>query len=106
MTYEAVIVALADPTRRAMFQRLRRRPHTVGELAALVAVSQPAVSQHLSVLREARLVVHEAQGTSRHYRASREGLDELRAWCESMWDEVLAAYAADDPAPPRRRKTR
>jgi DNA-binding transcriptional ArsR family regulator len=106
MTYEAVIVALADPTRRAMFQRLRQRPHTVGELAANVGVSQPAVSQHLSVLRDARLVVHEAQGTSRHYRASREGLEELRAWLESMWDEVLAAYAADDPAPPRRRRKR
>jgi DNA-binding transcriptional ArsR family regulator len=106
VTYEAVIVALADPTRRAMFQRLRRRPHTVGELAANVGVSQPAVSQHLSVLRDARLVVHEAHGTSRHYRANREGLEELRAWLESMWDEVLAAYAADDPAPPRRRKAR
>jgi hypothetical protein len=56
------------------------------------------------VLRAARLVVQEAQGTSRHYRASREGLEELRAWIESMWDEVLAAYAADHPAPPRRRR--
>jgi DNA-binding transcriptional ArsR family regulator len=105
MTYELVIVALADPTRRAVFERLRRRPHTVGELAELVRVSQPAVSQHLRVLRDARLVVHEARGTSRHYRASREGLDELRSWLESMWDDVLAAYAADDPQP-RRRKPR
>jgi DNA-binding transcriptional ArsR family regulator len=104
MSYELVIAALADPTRRAMFERLRRRPHTVGELAELVRVSQPAVSQHLSVLRDARLVSHEARGTSRHYRASREGLDELRTWIESMWDDVLAAYAADDPRPPRRRK--
>jgi DNA-binding transcriptional ArsR family regulator len=102
MAYEDALVALADPTRRAVFARLRRRPHTVGELAELARVSQPAISQHLQVLRRARLVTHESRGTRREYRASREGLEELRDWLESMWDDVLAAYAADDPAPPKK----
>jgi len=103
MTYVDALAALADPTRRGLFERLRRRPHTVGELARLARVSPPAVSQHLRVLRRARLVAHEPRGTARHYRARREGLDELRSWLESMWDDVLAAYAADDPAPPRKK---
>jgi len=98
------LIALADPTRRGLFERLRRRPHTVGELARLARVSQPAVSQHLRVLRRARLVTHEARGTSRHYRASREGLDLLRAYLEGLWDDVLLAYAADDPDPPKKRR--
>ncbi len=106
MTYEHALAALADPTRRGLFERLRRRPHTVGELARLARVSQPAISQHLRVLRRARLVTHEAQGTRRHYRARREGLDELRVYLESLWDDVLAAYASGDPAPPKKRGTR
>ena len=106
MAYGDILTALADPTRRGLFERLRRRPHTVGELARLARVRQPTVSQHLQVLRRARLVTHEAQGTRRHYRASRQGLDELRAWLESMWDDVLAAYAAADPAPPKKKGSR
>jgi DNA-binding transcriptional ArsR family regulator len=106
MTYEHALTALADPTRRRLFERLRRRPHTVGELARLARVSQPAISQHLGVLRRARLVTHEPQGTRRHYRASREGLDGLRVYLETLWDDVLAAYAADDPAPPKKKGTR
>ena len=97
MAYENSLAALADPTRRGLFERLRRRPHTVGELARLARVSQPAVSQHLRVLRRAKLVTHEAVGTRRHYRASREGLADLRTWLESMWDDVLAAYASGTP---------
>ena len=106
MPYEDALAALADSTRRAVFDRLRRRPHTVGELARLVHVSQPAISQHLRVLRRARLVTHEAQGTRRHYRVNREGLQELRAWLESTCDDVLAAYAAADPAPPKSKGSR
>jgi len=103
VNYGQALAALADPTRRGIYQRLRTRPHTVGELARLARVSQPAVSQHLRVLRRARLVAHRQEGTRRHYRATAEGLAELRRWIESMWDDVLAAYAADDPAPPRKR---
>ena len=106
MTYEYALAALADPTRRRLFERLRRRPHTVGELARMARVSQPAISQHLRVLRRARLVTHEPQGTRRHYRASREGLDGLRVYLETLWDDVLAAYAADDPAAPKKKGTR
>lgn len=107
MTYESALVALADPTRRGLYEQLRRRPHTVGELAERARVSQPAVSQHLRVLSEARLVMHERDGTRRYYRASRDGLAELRRYVESLWDDVLAAYAAADTTPtpvPRRRR--
>jgi DNA-binding transcriptional ArsR family regulator len=96
MTYSQVLVALADPTRRMIFERLRSRPHTVGELADIVAIRQPSVSQHLQVLREARLVTDQRDGTRRFYSASREGLAELRQYVESLWDDVLAAYAGSD----------
>ena len=103
MTYGQALAALADPTRRGIYQRLRRRSHTVGELARMAHISQPAASQHLRVLRRARLVTHRQEGTRRHYRADPEGLGELRRWIESLWDDVLEAFAADDPAPPRKR---
>ena len=102
MAYHSTLTALADPTRRRLYERLRRRPHTVGELARLARVTQPAVSHHLRVLRQARLVTDRREGTRRHYRATTDGLAELRRYVESLWDDVLAAYAADDPAPPRR----
>jgi DNA-binding transcriptional ArsR family regulator len=105
MAYGEVLVALADPTRRGLYERLARRPHRVGELARLARLSQPSVSQHLRVLSEAALVTHEREGTRRHYRASRAGLDELRRWLESTWDDVLAAYAAGDPAPPKKTRS-
>ena len=89
-----------------MFERLRRGPHTVGELAEIVGISQPGVSQHLRVLADARLVSHTRDGTRRYYRANREGLDALRRYVESLWDDVLAAYASDDPAPPKKRGAR
>jgi len=98
MTYGHVLVALADPTRRTIFERLRRRPHTVGELADLVDIRQPTVTQHLQVLRRARLVTDRREGTRRYYSASREGLAELRRYVESLWDDVLAAYAGNESA--------
>ena len=72
------MVALADPTRRALFERLRNRPHTVGELARIAKIQQPTVSQHLRVLRGARLVRDRREGTRRYYSASQEGLADLR----------------------------
>lgn len=102
MTYGATLVALADPTRRTIFERLRHQPHTVGELARLTKVSQPGVSQHLRVLRRARLVTHSQEGTRRYYSANREGLVALRRYVESLWEDVLTAYAAADPNPPKR----
>jgi DNA-binding transcriptional ArsR family regulator len=106
VTYASALTALADPTRRAIFERVRRTPRTVGELARLARISQPGVSQHLRVLREARLVTHERQGTRRLYRADPRGLEPLRRWVESYWDDVLTAFAAADPAPPAPRKPR
>jgi DNA-binding transcriptional ArsR family regulator len=93
-TYSKVLVALSDPTRRALFEKLRARPRSVGELAAELPVSQPAVSQHLRVLREAGLVEWRALGTRRVYRPSAEGVRALRAYVESLWDDVLEAFKA------------
>jgi DNA-binding transcriptional ArsR family regulator len=110
MTYASVLVALADPTRRGLYEQLRRRPHTVNELAQRANVTQPAVSQHLRVLTEARLVKHDREGTKRYYRASRDGLAELRRYVESLWDDVLTAYAAQDAptatARPKKKRSR
>lgn len=101
MSLAQSLAALADPTRRAVYERLRRRPHTVGELAQAARISQPGMSQHLRVLREAHLVDDRREGTRRYYRARREGLDALRRYVESLWDDVLTAYAAADPHPPK-----
>ena len=96
MTYAHTIAALADPTRRAIWQRLRKRELSVGDVARAARISQPAASQHLRVLREARLVRHRSEGTRRYYAASTQGLAELRRWVESMWDDVLSAYGEGD----------
>jgi DNA-binding transcriptional ArsR family regulator len=93
MPYGEVLAALADPTRRGLYEQLRRGRQTVGELADRTHVTQPAVSQHLRVLSEARLVSHEREGTRHYYQASQEGLSELREYVESLWDDVLTAYA-------------
>jgi DNA-binding transcriptional ArsR family regulator len=92
-------VALADPTRRAVFERLARRPRAVGEIAAGLPVSRPAVSQHLRVLRESGLVNVEAEGTRRIYRANPRALTALRKWLDGFWDGRLAAFArlAEEP---------
>jgi DNA-binding transcriptional ArsR family regulator len=84
---------LADPTRRKLFERLRRRPHAVGELARGLRVTQPAVSQHLAVLRAARLVRSRPDGQRRLYRIDLEGIAPLRAYLDRMWTDALAAYA-------------
>jgi len=87
------MVALADPTRRKLYTRLRQRPHAVGELAVHLRVSQPAVSQHLAVLRRARLVRGRRHGRRVLYRADATGLSALRDYVDQMWTEVLASYA-------------
>ena len=95
MAYADVFTALADPTRRHIFEALREQPKTVGELAAGQPVSRPAVSQHLKVLESARLVGVEPRGNRRLYSIKREGLDELRRYLESFWSDVLSAYGAE-----------
>jgi len=76
------LAALADPTRRAIFERVSKRPQSVGELAADLPVSRPAVSQHLRTLKEAQLVIDQAQGTKRIYRIDPRGLGLIRAWLD------------------------
>lgn len=84
--------ALGDPTRRAIFERLAERPCAVGELARVLPVSRPAVSQHLKVLKDARLVVDQPAGTRRIYRLDPDGIGALRADLERFWSKALAAY--------------
>jgi DNA-binding transcriptional ArsR family regulator len=86
--------ALGDPTRRAIFERLAERPRPVGELARELPVSRPAVSQHLKVLKEARLVVDQPAGNRRIYRLDADGVGALRADLERFWTSALAAYKA------------
>jgi DNA-binding transcriptional ArsR family regulator len=102
MAYAKAIEALADPTRRAVFERLRRGPLPVGRLADGLAVTRPAVSQHLRVLEGAGLVSARKDGTRRIYRVEIRGLDELRSYLEGFWDDVLEAFRAEaerDAAP-------
>jgi len=90
----AGFAALADPTRREIFERVAARPSSVGELAAGLPVSRPAVSQHLRVLKDARLVADEAVGTRRVYRADPEGLAMLREYLALFWRRSLDTLAS------------
>ena len=92
-TYEAVLEALGDRTRRQIVHRLRAAPSSVGELAAALPVSRPAVSQHLTVLRRCGLVRYEELGTRNVYRLDPAGLSELRAWLDGFWEAALDRYA-------------
>ena len=86
------IAALADPTRRAIFERLRRGPQPVVALARGLPVSRPAVSQHLKVLKLAGLVADRAEGTRRIYEIDPAGLGALRAWLDQFWDASLKSF--------------
>ncbi len=103
MAYAEVLAALADPTRRNIFEALGQQPMTVGELAKLQPVSRPAVSQHLRVLEAADLVSARPQGNRRLYLLKREGLEELRRYLDRFWTDALSAYGAEIA---RRRKAR
>ncbi len=93
MTYQNVLGALADPTRRAILEELHRRPRSVGGLAGRVPVSRPAVSQHLRVLKEARLVRERREGTRHIYSLDPTGLAELRGYLDRFWGQTLEAFA-------------
>ena len=92
MANTKAFAALADPTRRAVFERLAGGPQTVGALAQGLPVSRPAVSQHLKVLKAARLVTDQAVGTRRIYRLDPDGVGALRADLERFWNQALSAY--------------
>src|ERR1700733_198802 len=92
MTYVTALAALADPTRRAVFESLRAGPAAVGAIAARLPVSRPAVSQHLKALKEAGLVADRAEGTRRVYYIDPDGLGELRRWFDQFWDDALLSF--------------
>ena|SRR3712207_799116 len=92
MAYARAMDALGDPTRRTIFERLRRGPRAVGELADGLPVSRPAVSQHLRVLKEAGLVDERRNGTRRIYRLRPDGVAELRDYFDGFWSDALAAF--------------
>jgi DNA-binding transcriptional ArsR family regulator len=95
MAYDIALAALADPTRRRIFEKLRSGPKAVSALAQGLPVSRPAVSQHLRVLKEAGLVVDKPEGTRRVYYIDPQGLGALRKWLDQFWDNTLQAYAED-----------
>lgn len=99
MPHQKALTALADPTRRAVFERLRDGPRSVSDLARGLPVSRPAVSQHLKALKVAGLVRDEPRGTARIYRIHAPALRALRVWLDGFWDEALNRfkdYVEDD----------
>lgn len=89
-----MMTALGDPTRQAIFDRLSDGPRPVGELAAALPVSRPAVSQHLRVLKDVGLVVDRQDGTRRLYQVDPAGLAVLRTYLDQFWERSLAAFAS------------
>jgi DNA-binding transcriptional ArsR family regulator len=95
MAYENAFAALADPTRRQVFEQLRSGPRAVGRIAQTMPVSRPAVSQHLKVLKQAGLVREQRDGTRRIYEIDPAGLGTLRRWLDQFWDRALDAFQAE-----------
>ena len=104
MAYGEAISALADPTRRAVFERLRRGPSPVGELARELPVSRPAVSQHLRVLKDAGVLNERREGTRRLYSIRPEAIESVRQFLEDLWPSSLANLKS--AVEKRRRSTR
>lgn len=92
--HATVLTALADPTRRAVFERLARSPSAVGDLARELPVSRPAVSQHLKVLKAAGLVTDHPAGTRRVYSVDPAGVAVIRDYFEQFWEQSLARFRA------------
>lgn len=95
MAYQNALAALADPTRRRIFERLKSGPQPVGAVARKMPVSRPAVSQHLKILKEAGLVADRPEGTRRVYYIDPNGLGALRAWVDQFWDQALENFQAE-----------
>jgi DNA-binding transcriptional ArsR family regulator len=95
MTYAHALTALADPSRREVYERLKSGPRSVASIADGMPVSRPAVSQHLKVLKEAGLVADHSEGTRRIYAIDPQGLASLRQWLDQFWDQALARFQAE-----------
>jgi DNA-binding transcriptional ArsR family regulator len=106
MAYGTALTALSDPTRRAVFERLRDGPASVGEVAADLPVSRPAVSQHLKTLKLAGLVIDRPAGTRRIYYIDPDGLGELRRWLGQFWDDALEAFKKEAEIPRVHRRSK
>lgn len=87
------LAAIADPTRHALLQLLRRKKHTVGELANHLPVSRPAVSQHLQLLSSANLVQEEREGTRHYFSLNPEGFSQLQSYISAMWQDALDSFS-------------
>ncbi|MBN9099358.1 MAG: winged helix-turn-helix transcriptional regulator [Pseudonocardia sp.] len=98
---EVPLGLLGDPSRRAIFELLARRPSSVQELTDLLPISRPAVSQHLRVLKDGGLVISRAEGTRRIYQLNPDGVTALRTWLDGVWSDALAGFhkAADATTP-------
>jgi DNA-binding transcriptional ArsR family regulator len=92
MTYKTMM-ALADPMRQEILEKLRAGPRPVGEIAAGMPISRPAVSQHLKVLKDSGLVAETRQGTRHYFAIAPEGIGEVRAYLDALWSDALAAFA-------------
>jgi DNA-binding transcriptional ArsR family regulator len=95
------LIALGDPTRRQIFERVALQPQSVTELARMLPVSRPAVSQHLRVLKDAGLVTARADGNRRVYRMDPSGIEHLRAYLDHFWNQALAAFKTAVEQPPK-----
>jgi DNA-binding transcriptional ArsR family regulator len=94
MAYDnTVFAALADPTRQAILEKLRAGPRAVGEIAAGMPISRPAVSQHLKVLKDSGLVAETRQGTRHYFAIAPDGIGELRTYLDGLWSDALAAFS-------------
>jgi DNA-binding transcriptional ArsR family regulator len=102
------LAVLADPTRHALLDLLREKPHRVGDLAARLPVSGPAVSQHLKLLQKAQVVRDEWRGTSHYFSLDPHGFEAVRRYADAMWQDALNAFAAyvdeQESRPVKRRK--
>ena len=95
MAYGDALAALADPTRRRVFERLKSGPKAVGAIARGMPVSRPAVSQHLKALKDAGLVADRPDGTRRVYYIDPHGLGGVRQWLDQFWNDALDALQAE-----------
>ena len=105
MIHHEILDALGDETRRTILSMVRDESRSVGEIADALPVSQPAVSQHLRVLRDAGLVHAEKLGRKRIYHVDKRGFEPLREYVSSFWDEALDAFQ-DSFQPPTKRRQR
>ena len=101
---EAALKAIAEPNRRRILQLVRDEELTAGEIASHFDVSRPAVSQHLTVLKEAGLVHERRNGTRRLYIVRPEGLADVKAFLEGFWDEKLEALKREAEREERKKR--